>query len=243
MEERKNGKGLVVLITILVLIILGLAGFIVYDKVLKKEKVEPNTIENSDNDNDIIELDLNDDVILNLVYPSQLLWFDENDKNWSYTNIKVDNMTRSDMMKIASFKVKCIDNDADVSEAECKGLTTYDKNSNSYLQISQCGADNPNTIKRYTKTYRAQQQEEFIYVYEYVQSVKVGLEEYSKTGGEEYEVAYLLDKNDNKIEQIDYNNYELIARKRINDGKADTYKWTFKKQSDGNYYFYSGNWE
>ena len=29
----------------------------------------------------------------------------------------------------------------------------------------------------------------------------------------------------------------------MNKGEVDTYKWTFKKQSDGKYYFYSGVWE
>ncbi len=29
----------------------------------------------------------------------------------------------------------------------------------------------------------------------------------------------------------------------MNSGEVDTYRFTFKKQSDGNYYFYSGNWE
>ena len=49
MEERKSNTGLVVLITILVITVLGLTGFVVYDKVLKKDKVEPNTTDNSSN--------------------------------------------------------------------------------------------------------------------------------------------------------------------------------------------------
>lgn len=50
MEERKNNTGLAVLITILVIAILGLTCFIVYDKVLKKDKTESNTTENGENE-------------------------------------------------------------------------------------------------------------------------------------------------------------------------------------------------
>ena len=38
MENKKNSKGLIVLLIILVLCVLGLAGYIVYDKVLSKNK-------------------------------------------------------------------------------------------------------------------------------------------------------------------------------------------------------------
>ena len=57
MEEKRKNTGLVVLITILVLIILGLTGFIVYDKVLKNDKVESNT---SDSDSAGIQQDIDD---------------------------------------------------------------------------------------------------------------------------------------------------------------------------------------
>lgn len=49
MEERKNNTGLVVLIAALVIIILGLTGFIVYDKALKRDKAEPNITDNNGN--------------------------------------------------------------------------------------------------------------------------------------------------------------------------------------------------
>lgn len=52
MEERKSNTGLAVLITVLVIAVLGLTGFIVYDKVLKNAKVESNSTENSVNNAD-----------------------------------------------------------------------------------------------------------------------------------------------------------------------------------------------
>ena len=38
MEEKKNNKGLVWLIVVLIILVLGLIGYIVYDKVLSTEK-------------------------------------------------------------------------------------------------------------------------------------------------------------------------------------------------------------
>lgn len=45
MEEKKNNKGLILLICILIILVLGLIGYIVYDKVLKdnKDTLEQNT--------------------------------------------------------------------------------------------------------------------------------------------------------------------------------------------------------
>ena len=49
MEERKNNIGLIVLITVLVVLVLGMGAFIIYDKVINKIN-EPNTEENSNNE-------------------------------------------------------------------------------------------------------------------------------------------------------------------------------------------------
>ena len=50
MEERKNSTGLIVLITVLVMLVLGMGAFIVYDNVMNNTN-EPNTGENSNNEN------------------------------------------------------------------------------------------------------------------------------------------------------------------------------------------------
>ena len=47
MEEKKNNKGLILLICILIILVLGLVGFIVYDKVLKIDKNIPNNGDNT----------------------------------------------------------------------------------------------------------------------------------------------------------------------------------------------------
>lgn len=46
MEERKNNTGLIVLITVLVMLVLGMGAFIIYDKVINKIN-EPNSEENN----------------------------------------------------------------------------------------------------------------------------------------------------------------------------------------------------
>lgn len=57
MEERKNSNiGLAVLITVLVMLVLGLSGFIVYDKVIKQES-------NSNNTSNIVENNEQTDII------------------------------------------------------------------------------------------------------------------------------------------------------------------------------------
>ena len=45
------------------------------------------------------------------------------------------------------------------------------------------------------------------------------------------------------LAEADDSNYESIIEQMMDKGEVDTYKWTFKKQSDGKYYFYSGAWE
>lgn len=72
MEERKNNTGLVVLITVLVMLVLGMGAFIIYDKVINKtnelnseenNKVDNNNINDNSNVNSndkIIELNKNE---------------------------------------------------------------------------------------------------------------------------------------------------------------------------------------
>ena len=37
--------------------------------------------------------------------------------------------------------------------------------------------------------------------------------------------------------------YKSTINEMIDNKEVETYKWTFKKQSDGKYYFYSGEWQ
>ena len=64
MENKKNSKGLIVLLIILVLCVLGLAGYIVYDKVLSKNKKTINANNTSTITQKILGTDKNNKNIL-----------------------------------------------------------------------------------------------------------------------------------------------------------------------------------
>ena len=57
MEEKKNNKGLVWLIVILIILVLGLVGYIVYDKVLLEDKTSVNNDETTTTTTNIKESD------------------------------------------------------------------------------------------------------------------------------------------------------------------------------------------
>ena len=57
MEERKNNTGLIVLITVLVILVLGMGGFIIYDKVINKTNesdIEENNSETQNTEDDLV---------------------------------------------------------------------------------------------------------------------------------------------------------------------------------------------
>ena len=57
---------------------------------------------------------------------------------------------------------------------------------------------------------------------------------------------YSVDRNYQKttvFNGANESNYGSIIEQMMDRGEVETYKWTFKKQSDGKYYFYSGAWE
>ena len=64
MENKKNSKGLIVLVIILVLCVLGLAGYIVYDKMLSKNKKTINANKSSTITQKILDTDKNNKNIL-----------------------------------------------------------------------------------------------------------------------------------------------------------------------------------
>ena len=76
MESKRLSTGIVVLITTLVIAVVGLVGFIVYDKVIKKEEVkEPTTNEqnkpSTEEDkpsNEIVKKDFNVEIKNNILY-------------------------------------------------------------------------------------------------------------------------------------------------------------------------------
>lgn len=286
MEERNNNTGLVVLITVLVMVVLGLVGFIVYDKVINKTN-EPSTGENNKVDNgeegkeEVKEISINDSLITSLVYPVDVVFGVgyADGVTWKYQDITINDLTRANMMHAAAYKLKPIrenfgegmenfysakeiedsfknmfgpdtkytngdiegkmDNGYEIFE--CGQIYEYNENDNTYMTTGGCGGDSLGYTDYISKKYKAEQTDNYIYVYEYVQSALIEPEDpyadYSDT------VAYLLDHDNKKETKIKYDNYKNTIYSMIDKGEVETYKWTFKKQSDGKYYFYSGAWE
>lgn len=83
MEERRSSTGIAVLITVLVMLVLGLGGFIVYDKVLNKKeepqiKEEDNKVEDKNNNTTVEE----EPKIKNLSDDEKVKYNKELDKVW-----------------------------------------------------------------------------------------------------------------------------------------------------------------
>lgn len=133
-----------------------------------------------------------------------------------------------------------------IGEETCEGAT-YNNEDNTY-SISECNNTTENNNWDYiVKLYKAEQDDKNIYVYYYVQpyycSDELGCYLFDRqtngilnAGGE---VVGYTKKFDDKVtkQQI-----EEEVNKMINNEQVDTYKFTFKKQSDNKYYFYSGEW-
>jgi len=274
MEKERNNTGLIVAVTVLTMLVLGLVGFIVYDKVINKTD-EPNTEENnnSNGENDevtnedrevVTSIGVNDKLVASLKYPTKETVFDV----WGYENVKADEWSRAEKMNIAASEVsyKDVDYDpeldlvhikvydaklveqnfkamfgpdvdyynGDIGSSRCCAIDEYDKNKNTYSAECACGQGAPVTYDYVTKKYKAEQSNDYLYVYEYVQVVIYD---------EIEEKTYLSNANYDKLTVVDNKNYESKVYALMDEGKVDTYKWTFKKQSDGKYYFYSGAWE
>lgn len=272
---EKNNTGLVVLITILVMAVLGLSGFIVYDKVINKDdKVttgEDNKVEENNAKEKLTEVSIYDEVITSLRYPMNTFSIGEI-KHWDYKNITIDDLTRKDMMFAAAYNVEPIKEEINqmvveiysattiennfksifgpdtkytnesIGTQECGKISEYNEKDSTYIAYSGCGGDSLSYIDRISKTYKAEKNSDYIYVYQYVQSISVEPDVDNQDDPDKANV-YLLDHNDEHTTNIDYKNYKSIINGMIDNGEVDTYKWTFKKQSDGNYYFYSGEWQ
>lgn len=270
MEERKNNTGLIILITVLVMLVLGLVGFIVYDKVINKDDNElsngkTNPDINESENSAIKQLALDDMLVTTLIYPkhNRSIIFD-----WEYKNITIDSMGRTNMMRSAyadltpieanesliiysaeeierNFK-KIFGPDVEYQNGDIEGVDTceinkYNKNDNTYSGLVGCGFDSVGYIESFSKAHKAEQQGDNIYVYYYVQSVKVRPGDENNFDADP--VVYLLNQNYQETTKINYSDYKTTVNDMLLKGEVDTYKWTFKKQSDGKYYFYSGAWE
>lgn len=133
-----------------------------------------------------------------------------------------------------------------VSDESCV-ITDYNEKDNTYTSSSGCGGDSCDFKDVVSKIYKAEKDpnEEYIYVYSYTQKVEGKCDSNFETIE-----TYLVDKNDTKTKTLytedagQYSEkYKSTINEMIDNKEVETYKWTFKKQSDGKYYFYSGEWQ
>lgn len=88
--EKKKGKGLIILLVLFVLIILGLVGYILYDKgIIFNSKKEPVVIENEKESSKVEELELDSNEVKELL--EKTYWLD--DKIYEKDSFEANDMT------------------------------------------------------------------------------------------------------------------------------------------------------
>lgn len=129
----------------------------------------------------------------------------------------------------------------------CCAIQNYDSSNNKYEKTCGCGAVVPEFSYK-TKLFKAIKSGDYIYTYFYVQPYvsdkkttylyKRPTSNFYRTVDESLDIEYFgYDK------KINANNTETEIKTMMDKGLVDVYKFTFKKQSDNNYYIYSGAWE
>lgn len=155
----------------------------------------------------------------------------------------------ADVIKSNYDKLFGIDSDyknGDVSVTGCGFINHYNSVDNSYYMITNCGGayDHVDSIR---KTYKAELKGDFLYIYDYAViyhnipaintlAVFASYEDFN---------ANRSSDSDNLSRYVVKDEKEAQSKleELINSGKANTYIWTFKKQSDGKYYYYSSKWQ
>lgn len=144
--------------------------------------------------------------------------------------------------------------DGSLNLFSCGNIYYYLAEDDQYLLPTSCGASGAR-FENEVKTYKAVLEgDDTLYVYKYVQPF-VNTEfypMYKESGVFLYKREILdyeknLDNNETEIinydEKIFPDEKTNVINQKMSAGEVDTYKFTFKKQSDGKFYFYSGNWE
>lgn len=264
-------------------IIFALVGYIIFNKVLKKEPSQSSKINNETKE--VKTLNLTDEVVKKLVYPKYNnrieTFIDEYPIIWDFIDIELDEIKRdyrmlsvSDLVKKEQNKDETLEyseyaiaeefeityhkifgpdqeySDGSLSDGYselCGPLTSYDATKKIYHNFAPCGYEGGNvllTIK--DKAFKAEQDGDNIYVYHnyvyilsgtennnyYFDHLPIKDQDYTLQDNEIIKtVPTAIYHNENLEEGFNY---------LINNNKLNTYRYTFKKQSDGNYYFASG---
>lgn len=121
MGNKNNSKGLIILEIILIICVLGLTGYIIYDKVLNKQtintnnntsstsKITENTISNEPNKNNYINNNTTEDIIKNFNKRIDEVKTGKEDKTLLCNLKNENNQFDVDCTKITDFNIKKID--------------------------------------------------------------------------------------------------------------------------------------
>ena len=261
---------IIIVLSVVALLLAGTVGYLIAETAISN-KYEIGDVDNTNKENEekeeTKELEINDILVTSLIYPMNRINNLGYKDHWNYKNETIETLGRSRMMYNAAFELgfgsdkvyyasviksnfaKIFGPDAtyydgDIEEVESCLISKYDVVTQTYTAGTGCGGATIGFVDSVTKKYKVEQNNDYIYVYEYVKSVWVGPKD--TMDWQSPIVVYLVDKNYEKttiLEGATESNYESIIEQMMNKGEVDTYKWTFKKQSDGKYYFYSGAWE
>lgn len=263
-EIKKKGKGKTITIVILILIIIGLVSYIAYDKGAFDSFLNKNDTKEEDNKkeeetNKKEELDINSTEVKKLVDKytlggtltlNDIYFIHSTEKNISnlsndefalmasylnsFPNAKEDTRNDTSLYLVITkdeyneaFK-NTFGPDVEVksatkaSKAYC-GSYIYNATNDNYEALQACGGVWP--MGSYLVS--ASKDNNNIYIYE---------KAYSIDPGEDEVYIYSMNKEDNKIKVSSYE--DSYVKENYND-YLDTYKFTLKKASDNNYYFYS----
>lgn len=120
----------------------------------------------------------------------------------------------------------------------------YDEKSKAYWGSNACGGDGPGGIRSLvTKVEKNDNQ-----INVYISAAKL-FSESDLDSESNSENEYIFDASATGYTKDDYiwygniDNIDLAFKKLVESKKLNTYKFTFKKQSDGKYYVYSGEWQ
>ena len=195
------------------------------------------------------ESNYNDNVIGCHYDENQKLIFDSSDSlNKSGCKKYDEEDLKNDIFRIFGPDTKY--SPSNLEKTYCGYPMQYDAETKAYYAVMACGSAGAVLFKPILKTYKAELSNDYLYVYDYA------LLNYVESNPEDGLISLLFDTYDA------YQNYEntkstesavasVTSEKEaqskleelINSGKANTYIWTFKKQSDGKYYYYSSKWQ
>ena len=262
-QNKKNYTLKVVLITLLVVLLVGCISFIVYEKFIKKENSNP-TVTDKDKNNEATDIKYNEEmeelisrykgaIEKNAIYGGlDILDFALDSTNKYQYNYKMY-FTDNSLVELAlKYQKENNTSEVKISKEEMKkqfislfgpeteykdgsfyisesgtGYNTDVYENGMYVNLTPGGYDSPIVYK--VEYCRDEKKDNIISIYWYsyeFDELKNEITSHGKTIATTTESTFENDVNNLKKE-----------------GKISLYKINFKKQSDGRYYLYSGEWQ